>query len=128
MSDIQIIVRNHEGVSAKHLLNGRLHLITDSETTYETVESNGALDSDNNNTLNAAYSIDLPYGFINDTFLRPLINPHVSDQTFQSLDVILIVNGKIEPFNKLYVESNDCLLYTSPSPRDQRGSRMPSSA
>ena len=26
---------------------------------------------------------------------------------------------------KLY---KDCLLYTSPSPRDQRGSRMPSSA
>ena len=25
-------------------------------------------------------------------------------------------------------QSNDCLLYTSPSPRDQRGSRMPSSA
>ena len=25
-------------------------------------------------------------------------------------------------------EDNDCLLYTSPSPRDQRGSRMPSSA
>ena len=25
-------------------------------------------------------------------------------------------------------ESRDCLLYTSPSPRDQRGSRMPSSA
>ena len=25
-------------------------------------------------------------------------------------------------------DSNDCLLYTSPSPRDQRGSRMPSSA
>ena len=24
--------------------------------------------------------------------------------------------------------SNNCLLYTSPSPRDQRGSRMPSSA
>ena len=24
--------------------------------------------------------------------------------------------------------NNDCLLYTSPSPRDQRGSRMPSSA
>ena len=23
---------------------------------------------------------------------------------------------------------NSCLLYTSPSPRDQRGSRMPSSA
>ena len=27
-----------------------------------------------------------------------------------------------------YDESRGCLLYTSPSPRDQRGSRMPSSA
>ena len=26
------------------------------------------------------------------------------------------------------MRSNACLLYTSPSPRDQRGSRMPSSA
>ena len=26
------------------------------------------------------------------------------------------------------VRSKNCLLYTSPSPRDQRGSRMPSSA
>ena len=25
-------------------------------------------------------------------------------------------------------KAHDCLLYTSPSPRDQRGSRMPSSA
>ena len=28
----------------------------------------------------------------------------------------------------VYDEENFCLLYTSPSPRDQRGSRMPSSA
>ena len=28
----------------------------------------------------------------------------------------------------VYKENKDCLLYTSPSPRDQRGSRMPSSA
>ena len=28
----------------------------------------------------------------------------------------------------IYVQAIDCLLYTSPSPRDQRGSRMPSSA
>ena len=27
-----------------------------------------------------------------------------------------------------YARSSGCLLYTSPSPRDQRGSRMPSSA
>ena len=29
---------------------------------------------------------------------------------------------------RVYVEVRVCLLYTSPSPRDQRGSRMPSSA
>ena len=29
---------------------------------------------------------------------------------------------------ELEILSYDCLLYTSPSPRDQRGSRMPSSA
>ena len=27
-----------------------------------------------------------------------------------------------------HARTRDCLLYTSPSPRDQRGSRMPSSA
>ena len=31
-------------------------------------------------------------------------------------------------FNKPPVLPSSCLLYTSPSPRDQRGSRMPSSA
>ena len=31
-------------------------------------------------------------------------------------------------FGELAVLYNVCLLYTSPSPRDQRGSRMPSSA
>ena len=30
--------------------------------------------------------------------------------------------------NNDYDNQRDCLLYTSPSPRDQRGSRMPSSA
>ena len=33
--------------------------------------------------------------------------------------------AKLESKN---IEPNICLLYTSPSPRDQRGSRMPSSA
>ena len=28
----------------------------------------------------------------------------------------------------VFDDDKDCLLYTSPSPRDQRGSRMPSSA
>ena len=36
----------------------------------------------------------------------------------------LLVSSDDAPANSL----KDCLLYTSPSPRDQRGSRMPSSA
>ena len=32
------------------------------------------------------------------------------------------------PDGRLVGRNTDCLLYTSPSPRDQRGSRMPSSA
>ena len=31
-------------------------------------------------------------------------------------------------FGPMPAQASDCLLYTSPSPRDQRGSRMPSSA
>ena len=34
----------------------------------------------------------------------------------------------VEMFRKLLDQGEACLLYTSPSPRDQRGSRMPSSA
>ena len=33
-----------------------------------------------------------------------------------------------DPFASVGIFNNNCLLYTSPSPRDQRGSRMPSSA
>ena len=35
---------------------------------------------------------------------------------------------KPEHVLKVLIDDKDCLLYTSPSPRDQRGSRMPSSA
>ena len=38
-------------------------------------------------------------------------------------DIVGFVNGS-SPIN----QTKACLLYTSPSPRDQRGSRMPSSA
>ena len=34
----------------------------------------------------------------------------------------------LEEINQMYEQYRICLLYTSPSPRDQRGSRMPSSA
>ena len=42
-----------------------------------------------------------------------------------SLTVILI--GDFAP-SLIYVKNKDCLLYTSPSPRDNGRSRMPSSA
>ena len=38
-----------------------------------------------------------------------------------------LADGKIG-FMTYQLKFQDCLLYTSPSPRDQRGSRMPSSA
>ena len=44
-------------------------------------------------------------------------------EEYKELDVLLsseIINTK--------GEDNNCLLYTSPSPRDKRQSRMPSSA
>ena len=37
-----------------------------------------------------------------------------------------IIEGDEKPVKRAKIEV--CLLYTSPSPRDQRGSRMPSSA
>ena len=56
-------------------------------------------------------------------------NEHVEDRAMDSGDIekergitILSKNTAID------YEDVSCLLYTSPSPRDQRGSRMPSSA
>ena len=37
-------------------------------------------------------------------------------------------HGRIPKSNVAFWQAKFCLLYTSPSPRDQRGSRMPSSA
>ena len=61
-------------------------------------------------------------------------HPHISN----SGNLVIIHNGIIENYDPLrkelinrgysFTSDTDCLLYTSPSPRDQRGSRMPSSA
>ena len=40
----------------------------------------------------------------------------------------LHIISRIRPDQKIAFINTGCLLYTSPSPRDQRGSRMPSSA
>ena len=39
-----------------------------------------------------------------------------------------VLNLTLEEINNIAQEYSDCLLYTSPSPRDKRQSRMPSSA
>ena len=45
------------------------------------------------------------------------------------MDILAEVNtDNIAPLTNVHDMTQPCLLYTSPSPRDQRGSRMPSSA
>ena len=41
---------------------------------------------------------------------------------------LIFVGIQIRQNTEQAKRNEDCLLYTSPSPRDQRGSRMPSSA
>ena len=52
------------------------------------------------------------------------------DPKFGNVDVAKFVNVLMLSGKKSVAENiiYGCLLYTSPSPRDQRGSRMPSSA
>ena len=56
----------------------------------------------------------------------PALDKAKTIKRFRELRVLLGGQNQAEPAdNPLY---QSCLLYTSPSPRDQRGSRMPSSA
>ena len=56
------------------------------------------------------------------------ITAAVIDKSLPRLKWISKYGIGIDKIDKEYVTSKGCLLYTSPSPRDQRGSRMPSSA
>ena len=63
---------------------------------------------------------------------------NLSEGPFEQLIIrgVTLINGNGSPplgpvdivIEKNIIKSINCLLYTSPSPRDQRGSRMPSSA
>ena len=60
---------------------------------------------------------------------NPSENSVSSPNSNESLNQVeLSDNPEVEPQVKNDSEDTACLLYTSPSPRDQRGSRMPSSA
>ena len=63
------------------------------------------------------------------TLTAPLFE--VFDKHFSGRDLIMLFGGVFLLFKatmELHERLEGCLLYTSPSPRDQRGSRMPSSA
>ena len=49
-------------------------------------------------------------------------------QAFEGSLRITVECPTLEILDELWEDYSSCLLYTSPSPRDQRGSRMPSSA
>ena len=59
-----------------------------------------------------------------DNFLEEQLKPHLFQEACDSVGQELSLNMR-EGYDHSYYF---CLLYTSPSPRDQRGSRMPSSA
>ena len=65
-------------------------------------------------------------GVKHDTNHNAIIRTIIDEDLLKDVDYILNVN-QLED-KKAKQLNNICLLYTSPSPRDQRGSRMPSSA
>ena len=67
---------------------------------------------------------------------KALVEAVSASGDYQKIHALSRKTVKFEPYN-VYSHSisleceesiSNCLLYTSPSPRDQRGSRMPSSA
>ena len=61
-------------------------------------------------------------GYTDETYRESGANVESSaEDLVRSADFLLTVNAPQS-------DPDNCLLYTSPSPRDQRGSRMPSSA
>ena len=77
------------------------------------------------------------YSFSTENWTRPkaeiaalfqLLKKYVADdlETLNKNNVCVRIIGSREGLSDDLLET--CLLYTSPSPRDQRGSRMPSSA
>ena len=58
-----------------------------------------------------------------------LIDFEDDERTSHAMDPVFCID-KLDLLseNHILAQHRNCLLYTSPSPRDQRGSRMPSSA
>ena len=64
----------------------------------------------------------------NDLILDELNTKLGDDFVFENLDKVFQTILKAATYEFMYKPQLSCLLYTSPSPRDKRQSRMPSSA
>ena len=62
------------------------------------------------------------------TQTKPLTNQSLLAPSQLALLAAIVLFAAITPTILMTAPAVACLLYTSPSPRDQRGSRMPSSA
>ena len=66
-------------------------------------------------------------GVVNALLLRGTLKVSSDHGALTLQDVLARLADRLIEANQA-AQDNPCLLYTSPSPRDQRGSRMPSSA
>ena len=66
---------------------------------------------------------NLPFGIFSTNKKNKRIGVAIGDHVID-----LHACNSLDLFKDLNIESNVCLLYTSPSPRDPKTSRMPSSA
>ena len=94
------------------------------DSTIRFLEESGSSPKDLIESLDAYIPDNCRHASELDEFFCQLL-PHMSFFNYEILKLIILhLNG-----DHLGKElSAYCLLYTSPSPRDQRGSRMPSSA
>ena len=80
--------------------------------------------------LAGAYIVEPSCGsgaFVVPIIERLLESAALHDRDFSELRTAVLAVDLL-PHNVEFARQSACLLYTSPSPRDQRGSRMPSSA
>ena len=124
-------------VSGKSKATGKT---TQPDPTYGTFEYRGQIvefkpDSDLRDNEDVPLTRETALGSgvdaVNEAYFHKEVGAHVpdawidKDKTDDKDEQVGIVGYEI-PFNRHFYKY--CLLYTSPSPRDQRGSRMPSSA
>ena len=84
----------------------------------------------------ASYLSDAPWPATKDELIDYAIRTGAPLEVVENLQAIEDEGDSYDSIEEIWSDYptdedylwNDCLLYTSPSPRDQRGSRMPSSA